>query len=203
MNQPKLILADEPTAALDKTSGKEVINYLKELTAEHGSAVVMVTHDHRVLDTADRVVNMVDGRIVSDTLVKQAIEICEFLRTIELFMRFSPTELGAIADQMTAHRFGKGDFLIRQHETGEEFFILASGEVDVLIDSGSGSQRVSTLGRGSAFGERALLTGDLRAASIQATQDCKAYVLSKANFDAAIKGSPDFRTQLQKMYFNR
>lgn len=203
VNQPKLILADEPTAALDKTSGREVINYLKELTAEHGSAVVMVTHDHRVLDTADRVVNMVDGRIVSNTLVRQALEICEFLRSIELFLRFSPTELGAIADQMTAQMYKKDEFLIRQNEIGEEFFILASGEVDVLIDSGSGPQRVGAIGVGGAFGERALLTGDLRAASIQATQDCKAYALSKVNFDAAIKGSPDFRTQLQRMYFNR
>lgn len=203
VNRPRLVLADEPTAALDKDSGRIVIDYLKELTAEHGSAVIMVTHDHRVLDAADRVVNMVDGRIVSNTLVKQAIEICEFLRKIELFVRFSPTELGAIADQMAVRHYGKGDLLIRQNDVGEEFFILGSGEVDVLIDQGTGPERVGGLGTGSAFGERALLTGERRAASIRATQDCKAYVLSKTNFDAAVKGSPDFRTQLQRMYLNR
>ncbi|TAD87766.1 MAG: ATP-binding cassette domain-containing protein [Alphaproteobacteria bacterium] len=203
VNRPKLILADEPTAALDKASGRDVVDYLKELTTECSSAVIMVTHDHRVLDTADRVVNMIDGRIVSNTLVKQAIEICEFLRRIELFIRFSPTELGAIADQMTVRYYKQGDPLIQQNDIGEEFFILGSGEVDVLIDQGSGPGRVSTLGAGSAFGERALLTGERRAASIIASQDCKAYVLSKTNFDAAVKGSPDFRTQLQRMYLSR
>lgn len=202
VNRPQLILADEPTAALDKASGREVLNYLKELTAEQGSAVIMVTHDHRVLDTADRVVNMIDGRIVRDTLVKQAIEICEFLRSVDVFSRFSPTELGNIADQMEVRDFKKGEFLIRQNEVGEEFFILGSGEVEVLIDKGNGPQAIRSLEAGSAFGERALLSGEPRSASIQALADSKAYVLSKVNFDAAIKESPDFRTQMQKMYLN-
>jgi putative ABC transport system ATP-binding protein len=203
VNRPKLILADEPTAALDKTSAREVVTYLKELSVEHGSSVIMVTHDHRVLDTADRVVNMVDGRIVSDTLVKQAMEICGFLRTIDLFSRFSPTELANIADQMTVREFAKGDHLIRQNDVGEEFFILGSGSIDVLIDRGDGPQHVRTLAPGSAFGEKALLTGEPRSASIVAGEPSKAYVLNKTNFDAAVKGSPDFQTQMQKMYLSR
>lgn len=62
--RPKLILADEPTAALDGQSGRDVVNLLVKLARETGSPVLMVTHDSRVLDVADRIVSFEDGRIV-------------------------------------------------------------------------------------------------------------------------------------------
>ncbi|MGL4512450.1 MAG: ATP-binding cassette domain-containing protein [Lacipirellulaceae bacterium] len=61
--RPRLILADEPTAALDSHSGREVVNLLQKLARENDCAILMVTHDTRVLDIADRVVTMEDGRI--------------------------------------------------------------------------------------------------------------------------------------------
>jgi putative ABC transport system ATP-binding protein len=60
---PKLILADEPTAALDSQSGRDVVNLLQRLARTNGCPVLMVTHDSRVLDIADRVIQMEDGRI--------------------------------------------------------------------------------------------------------------------------------------------
>ena len=60
---PNLILADEPTAALDSKSGREVVSLLHNLARERGCPVLMVTHDNRVLDIADRIVNIEDGRI--------------------------------------------------------------------------------------------------------------------------------------------
>jgi len=63
---PALILADEPTAALDSHSGRNVMTILSNVAHEHGRAVVVVTHDHRVLDFADRIVRMEDGRIVPE-----------------------------------------------------------------------------------------------------------------------------------------
>ncbi|NEP62409.1 MAG: ATP-binding cassette domain-containing protein, partial [Symploca sp. SIO2G7] len=67
VNHPKLILADEPTAALDKKSGRDVVNYLHTLSREEGCTVLMVTHDNRILDVADRIINLVDGRLESDS----------------------------------------------------------------------------------------------------------------------------------------
>jgi putative ABC transport system ATP-binding protein len=61
--EPEIILADEPTAALDKSSGQTVMNMLRRLALERGRAVVIVTHDNRVLDYADRIVRIEDGRI--------------------------------------------------------------------------------------------------------------------------------------------
>ena len=62
---PRLLLADEPTAALDKTSGRDVVDLFRQLTDSHGAAIVMVTHDNKILDIADRVVNLEDGRLVA------------------------------------------------------------------------------------------------------------------------------------------
>jgi putative ABC transport system ATP-binding protein len=63
--KPPLILADEPTAALDRGTGRQIVDLLRELAKKHGSSVLMVTHDNRILDVADRIVEMDDGRITS------------------------------------------------------------------------------------------------------------------------------------------
>ena len=61
---PKLLLADEPTAALDSATGREIVNLLKKLSVENSCAVLMVTHDQRILDVADRLLEMEDGKLV-------------------------------------------------------------------------------------------------------------------------------------------
>ena len=63
---PPILLADEPTAALDSTSGQTVIELLRRLAHEHGRAVVMVTHDPRVLPFGDRIIHLEDGRILRE-----------------------------------------------------------------------------------------------------------------------------------------
>jgi putative ABC transport system ATP-binding protein len=73
VNKPKLILADEPTAALDKKSGRDVVTLMQQLAREEGITILMVTHDNRILDVADRVINMVDGRLESDSNLKDFV----------------------------------------------------------------------------------------------------------------------------------
>ena len=63
--QPQLLLADEPTAALDSSTGREVVDLLKRLAREQACSVLMVTHDPRILDVADRLVRMEDGRLLT------------------------------------------------------------------------------------------------------------------------------------------
>ena len=65
VGHPQIVLADEPTAALDGTSGREVVNLLQALAREQNRPILMVTHDARVLDIADRIIEMQDGRLVS------------------------------------------------------------------------------------------------------------------------------------------
>jgi putative ABC transport system ATP-binding protein len=63
VSHPKLVLADEPTAALDSKSGRDVVNLMQRLAKEQGCTILMVTHDNRILDVADRIVHMEDGRL--------------------------------------------------------------------------------------------------------------------------------------------
>ncbi|MBX9666649.1 MAG: ATP-binding cassette domain-containing protein [Candidatus Obscuribacterales bacterium] len=67
--QPRLVLADEPTAALDKASGRDVVNLLQDLARQGDCSILMVTHDNRILDVADRIVEMEDGKILTPALV--------------------------------------------------------------------------------------------------------------------------------------
>jgi putative ABC transport system ATP-binding protein len=66
MSRPKLVLADEPTAALDSKSGRDVVNIMRRLAQEQGTTILMVTHDNRILDVADRIVHMEDGCLAKD-----------------------------------------------------------------------------------------------------------------------------------------
>ena len=64
-NTPSVILADEPTGALDSRTGKEIMGYIKELNKE-GTTIILITHDMNVAQAADRMVRFHDGRIISD-----------------------------------------------------------------------------------------------------------------------------------------
>jgi putative ABC transport system ATP-binding protein len=66
VTQPSILLADEPTGALDQATGKEIIQLFLKLNREEGVTVVLVTHDPSVAATTRRIVTLVDGRIVSD-----------------------------------------------------------------------------------------------------------------------------------------
>jgi len=61
--EPAMLLADEPTASLDKQSGREVVDRMKTLAKEQGCTILLVTHDNRILDIADRIVHLEDGRL--------------------------------------------------------------------------------------------------------------------------------------------
>lgn len=66
VGNPDVVFADEPTAALDRESGMTVVKMLKKLGDARGTTTVMVTHDNRILELADRIVTLEDGRIVRD-----------------------------------------------------------------------------------------------------------------------------------------
>lgn len=83
VNEPALVLADEPTASLDPASGQEVLALLHELASGPArTTVLIVTHDQRVLDRADRIVNLVSGQVVSNVRPAVVVRICELLRAV-------------------------------------------------------------------------------------------------------------------------
>jgi len=68
VSHPKIVLADEPTAALDKKSGRDVVELMQKLAKEQGCTILLVTHDNRILDIADRIIYMEDGQLKTDSI---------------------------------------------------------------------------------------------------------------------------------------
>jgi len=202
-HRPKLILADEPTAALDEKSGREVVTLFQELVQTENCTIIMVTHDNRILDVADRIVNLVDGHIRSNVLVKESAMICEFLQACPVFSRLTPRTLSETADRMTLERFAAGAVVTRQGDPGDKFYVIRSGCVDILIDSGAGPKWVASLGKGDFFGEAALLTGAPRNATVTAKEALEVYSLGKEDFQAVLRASASFEEELRKALFSR
>jgi putative ABC transport system ATP-binding protein len=65
VGRPAMVLADEPTASLDRESGREVVELMERLAREEGATILLVTHDNRILDVADRIVHLEDGRLTT------------------------------------------------------------------------------------------------------------------------------------------
>jgi putative ABC transport system ATP-binding protein len=203
-NRPRLILADEPTAALDERSGRDVVNLLKKLAQDEGCTSLIVTHDNRILDVADRIVSMANGRIKSNVMLQEEIEICELLKQSEVFAHLTAGTLTNIAEEMDKESQPAGTVLIRQGEEGDKFYLLKSGEVEVIVNRGQPEEAtVATLRKGQFFGEQALMTGEPRNATVIAKQDVELYTLDKPHFRSAIASSEPFRKELEKILFQR
>jgi putative ABC transport system ATP-binding protein len=203
VHRPKLILADEPTAALDQGSGREVIALLQELARTERSTILLVTHDSRILDAADRIVNMVDGRIASEIVVEEAVTIIAFLQRCPLFEHITPAALTNVAEKMVRERFAAGSTIVRQHEEGDKFFLIRSGAVEVRREAGGRTEVVNALGGGDFFGEVALLSGGTRNATVAAVEPTVVYSLQKSDFLSALAASPSLDQQLREVFFKR
>ena len=108
--RPDMILADEPTASLDRHTGREIVDLLHKLAKQESVTVVLVTHDNRILDIADRILTLDDGRlsslmntVTSDTqhmmrLLAQDIRKGELVRRVG---QMNPTEFSEMLQQIT------------------------------------------------------------------------------------------------------
>ena len=67
VGEPAMLLADEPTASLDRASGREVVDRMQSLAKEKGTTILLVTHDNRILDVADRILHLEDGKLSTFT----------------------------------------------------------------------------------------------------------------------------------------
>jgi putative ABC transport system ATP-binding protein len=65
VSRPRIVLGDEPTAALDKESGRNVVNLMRQLAKEQQTTIILVTHDNKILDVADRIIIVEDGALAS------------------------------------------------------------------------------------------------------------------------------------------
>lgn len=242
INRPKLVLADEPTAALDANSGLAVVTLVQELArsrpeadlkklvrsaedagengrlaewqvpllkriaTEHGTTSLIVTHDARIMNLADRIVHMERGRIESNVVVAERLFVREGLRQSPAFAAVLPEEQEKLADSVLigvhpteevraghlarspgrVEVYDPGQFIVRQGEAvnaESKFYLIRRGTVEVLRDADGATQKLTELGAGRYFGEVAFLLDQPRNASVRALTRVEVYTISRAAFD--------------------
>lgn len=242
INRPKLVLADEPTAALDADTGLAVVALLrslarerpeeeltalvrptedqseagriaawqlpllKQITAETGTTSLIVTHDNRIMNLADRIVNMDRGRIESNVVVAERLFVREGLRQSPVFAAILPEEQQKIADQILigvhpelsvrpdqleakpgrVEVYEPGQVIVREGEPVNEhskFYLIRRGTVDVLRSGEGITAKVDEMGPGRYFGEVALLMDQPRNATVRAATRVELYTVDRATFD--------------------
>lgn len=204
VNHPHLILADEPTASLDDESTEMVVAMLRRRASEDGAAVMVVTHDERVLGAADRIVKMKNGQIILDANIKATSERCEALRHCELFKEFETITLTEVAVMMHRETFSPGEDVIKQGEAGDKFYVITQGSVDVKIRDASGVERaVAALHKGDFFGEKALVEDKPRSATVTARERVETYCLDKDEFRGVLEENKNFNEKIKKSLFIR
>lgn len=203
IHNPRIVLADEPTAALDEESGREAVSLLREMADREKCTVLIVTHDNRILDVADRIINMVAGHIKNDSDVHQTEKVCEFLRKTEFFADLTPRTLAELANNIAVRRFESGDRIVTEGEEGHEFFMITEGKVNISKADDGGEKSITQLDAGSYFGEVALIKDQPRNASVTASEPTTCYVLDRQEFRAVVDSSDSFESELRKALFER
>ncbi len=154
VHKPQLVLADEPTAALDSVTGREIIEVFQKLVKEQNSAALIVTHNTRVLDSADEILHMEDGHLG----IAAREEVSLALPTLK------DDELEEIAKNSNLKIYSSGEIIIQQGDTATEFFILLKGVVEVVHTQQNGQENhiAYIRNRGDYFGEMGLLAENSR-----------------------------------------
>lgn len=121
------------------------------------------------------------------------VDLIDLLCQTELFKGLTPEQMKAVARVVEFQEFPAGRKIVRQSELGEDFFIIASGEAQVLVeDTALNTQQVvRTLESGQSFGETALLAKEERSATVQATKPTICAVLSRADFQQVLATIPE------------
>jgi putative ABC transport system ATP-binding protein len=242
INRPKLVLADEPTAALDANSGLAVVTMLqnlarerpeeavrklvrppaeagesgwladwqvpllKQIARETGTTSLIVTHDARIMNLADRIVHMERGRIESNVVVAERLFVRDGLRQTPVFAAILPEDQQKIADELLVgvhpdlplradqlttstgrvEVYEAGDVIIRAGDAVNErsnFYLIRRGTVEVLRPGDDGIRKLAELGPGRYFGEVALFRDQPRNATVRALDRVEVYTVDRTTFD--------------------
>lgn len=115
----------------------------------------------------------------------------EALRQSPLFEMLSDAEVGVLAGMARARKFARGEIVFREGDAGDSLFVLASGEVDVVVGDGSGERSLAVLGPPASFGEMSLVDREVRSATVRARKECVALQLGADDLAAFRKRSRD------------
>jgi small-conductance mechanosensitive channel/CRP-like cAMP-binding protein len=127
-------------------------------------------------------------------------EIAAELRGVEFLRELSDDELQILAGAVRVRQFGAGEALMREGDTGDTFYIIRRGVVDVTTNGAEGKQiHIAELTRPAFFGEMALMTGEPRNATVRARTDAEVLEMSRNGFTELFKSHPDAAAQMSEI----
>lgn len=124
------------------------------------------------------------NHIVKDSSRKRREKYEDFLKSVKILMNMEPYERSVVSDAFVEEAYNSGDFIIKQGEVGDKFYLIESGEAIATksLNAVEEAKEVMTYGPGDYFGERALLKNEPRAANVIAKTDCKLVSLERHSF---------------------
>jgi ABC-type multidrug transport system fused ATPase/permease subunit len=216
LRDPTVLILDEATSALDARTEAEILETLDELA--RGRTTISITHRLSLSARSDYIFVLDQGELVEEGthaelvragghyqrlydeqmayvgagLAPVGIEVGR-LRTVPLLAELGPQELAELAERLTSEQFQSGEDVVRQGQTGKKLYVVASGQVEVVVHDGARDRRVNTLNEGDFFGEMALLADEPRAATVRTTMPTQLYSLARADFLSLLDHDPDAR----------
>jgi ABC-type lipoprotein export system ATPase subunit len=185
---PPIIVADEPTGNLDSRSADVILRLFGEL-ADQGKTILLVTHDPSFTKATDQTVILSDGEIIDD-LVARALPLLSHPQMLEA------------THQAEKRLYEPGSVILQQGEQVDHFFMIASGEVDVVLNSpGCPEISLARLGEGQFFGEVELLHSGSSIASVRAAANgpVELSLLSKNGFQQLLGAAPPMQETVARV----
>jgi ATP-binding cassette subfamily B protein len=216
LRDPSVLILDEATSALDAGTEAEILETLDDVAK--GRTTISITHRLSLSARADHIFVLEQGELVEEGphaelvraggpyqrlydeqmahvgagLAPVGIEAAR-LRTVPLFGDLGPKELAALAERLSAEQFDAGEEIVRQGDEGRKLYLLASGQVEIVVNDGVRERRVNTLNEGDFFGEMALLADEPRAATVRTTMPTQLYSLARADLLSLLERDADAR----------
>jgi putative ABC transport system ATP-binding protein len=196
VNGPALVLADEPTAALDAESGQVVLSLLRRLAdGMNRTTVLIVTHDQRVIDHADRVVNMMGGRIITNSMTRMTVRITRALAQSEILKGLSEATLTKIASVMTVEVRQQGETIVQEGEPGDRYYLIGSGVAELY----KGGTYQEELYFGEGFGTISSFFHRPVQHTVRAKTELELYVISQADFERVVSSDKTFEARVRSL----
>lgn len=121
------------------------------------------------------------------------------LRRVDIFAHLQEEELHRVAERLVYTPFAPGDMMTRQGAEAHWLYVLAEGEAQVVFEDSAGVHPVSKLREGTVFGERGMMLGERRSATVTAVGDVKCYRLDHAAFEDIIRSRPDMAEDISRI----
>jgi putative ABC transport system ATP-binding protein len=159
------------------------------------TTVLIVTHDQRVIDHADRVVNMMGGRIINNSLTRMAVRITRALAQSEILKGLGEATLTRIANVMTVEERKKGETIVREGQPGDRYYLIGSGVAEVL----KGDAYQEELYFGEGFGRITSYFGRPVERTVRAKTEMELYVLSEPDFERIMAVDQSFESRVRSL----